>query len=93
MKTVSFLDVAADLAQRKGLTRKEYLRTHSYDEVLAEAASVLGYRFAAKQHVDPAILEAGDVVAAHLGIPRKEVFRTMETPEVIAMAERLRADD
>lgn len=90
MKTVSFLDVAADLAGRKGLTRKEYLRSHSYEQVLAEAASVLGIRFAAKFQIDPAILEAGDVVAAHLGIPRKQVFRQMSTPEVVAMAGQLK---
>lgn len=40
--------------------------------------------------IDPAILEAGRIVAEHRGITRKEVFRSMRTAEVVAEAERIR---
>ncbi len=91
----AFLDAAARLAESRGMTRKELLRSMSAREVAQAIRDELGESFQVRMQasfsIDPAILEAGDVVAAHLGIPRKEVFRSMRTADVLAEAERLRA--
>jgi hypothetical protein len=47
--------------------------------------------FRARMEIDPAVLDAGDVVAGHLGIPRKDVFRTMRAADVMTLAQQVRA--
>ena len=37
-----------------------------------------------EQHVPQEILDAGDWKAAQLGIPRRDVFRQYQTPELLA---------
>ncbi|MCK9496719.1 MAG: hypothetical protein M0R75_14675, partial [Dehalococcoidia bacterium] len=58
------------------------------DEIL-ELIKGLGLRMTVRQEVPQEILDAGDVVAAHKGITRKEVFRSMRTAEVLALAAEL----
>lgn len=88
MARITYIEAAGIVAEQRGITRKELLNTHRRAEI-EEMIRALGIRMTVKQEVPQEILDAGDKVAAHLGIPRKQVFRSYSTPDVLAMAAEL----
>lgn len=72
---IDYLEACQRLADARGMSRREFLRSYSRQEILRMLSAELGVSLVLRQHVPQEILDAGQVVAERLGIPRKRVFR------------------